>query len=173
VIPVAQMQWARWTDGPRRGQAVRGTDMVLSPGDVVYVEAVANQQGVFALRQPPEIQGGLVVMDPFTGRVLAMVGGFSFADSVFNRATQAFRQPGSSFKPLLYAAALDNGYSPASVVLDAPFEMDQGASRRTWACRWSRNTRAASASTMTCPRCSPCRSARARQPCCAWSRATR
>lgn len=132
LIQVANMQWARWADGPRRGQAVRTTDQILSPGDVVYVEAVPNQQGNFALRQPPEIQGGMVVMDPFTGRVLAMVGGFSFADSVFNRATQAFRQPGSSFKPFLYAAALDNGYSPASVVLDAPFELDQGAGQGIW-----------------------------------------
>ncbi len=104
VIPLAQMTWARAADGPRRGQPVRGADQVLAVGDVVYVEPVANQRGIFALRQIPEIQGGMVVMDPFTGRVLAMVGGFSFAESVFNRATQAFRQPGSSFKSFIYAA---------------------------------------------------------------------
>ncbi len=65
-------------------------------------------------------------MDPWTGRVLAMVGGFSFDQSQFNRATQAYRQPGSSFKPLVYSAALDNGYTPSTVVIDAPIEIDQG-----------------------------------------------
>ena len=68
----------------------------------------------------------MVVMDPATGRVLAMVGGFSYDQSQFNRATQAMRQPGSSFKPIVYAAALDNGYTPSTVVLDAPIEIDQG-----------------------------------------------
>ena len=79
----------------------------------------------------PEISGAMVVMDPQTGRVLAMVGGFSYDQSQFNRATQAMRQPGSSFKPFVYAAALDNGYTPSTLVLDAPVEIDQGpASRR-------------------------------------------
>src|SRR5690606_9039079 len=79
--------------------------------------------GFYTLEQVPEIEGALVAMDPRTGRVLAMVGGFSYAQSEFNRATQALRQPGSSFKPIVYAAALDNGYTPASVVLDAPVEI--------------------------------------------------
>jgi penicillin-binding protein 1A len=74
----------------------------------------------------PEISGAMVVMDPRTGRVLAMVGGFSYDQSQFNRATQALRQPGSSFKPLVYAAAIDNGYTPSTVVLDAPIEVDTG-----------------------------------------------
>jgi penicillin-binding protein 1A len=126
TIPLAQMTWARPTEGPRRGATPRTPGDTLNIGDVVYVEPVANQAGIFALRQVPEISGGAVAMDPHTGRVLAMVGGFSFSESSFNRATQAFRQPGSSFKPFLYAAALDNGYSPASVVLDAPFELDLG-----------------------------------------------
>lgn len=78
------------------------------------------------MRQPPKVQGGLVAMDPHTGRVLAMVGGFSYGQSEFNRATQAMRQPGSSFKPFVYAAALDNGYTPASVILDAPIEIVAG-----------------------------------------------
>ena len=72
----------------------------------------------------------MMVMDPYTGRVLAMVGGFSFAESQFNRATQALRQPGSSFKPFVYAAALDNGYTPSTVVMDAPIEIDMGAGQR-------------------------------------------
>ncbi|WP_404403804.1 penicillin-binding protein 1A [Pelagibacterium halotolerans] len=96
---------------------------LLSVGDVVYVEPVEGDEGVYTLRQTPEVQGGIVAMDPRTGRVLAMVGGFSFDESEFNRATQAMRQPGSSFKPFVYAAALDNGYTPASVILDAPLEI--------------------------------------------------
>jgi penicillin-binding protein 1A len=116
VIPLEHMKWAK------RG----GVSDVLKPGDVVYVEAVADAPGSYKLRQPPEIQGALVAMDPYTGRVLAMVGGFSYADTEFNRATQAWRQPGSSFKPFVYAAALDNGYTPSTVVMDAPIEVDQG-----------------------------------------------
>ena len=88
---------------------------VLKPGDVVFVEKKEGGSG-YMLRQPPEVAGGLVAMDPHTGRVLAMVGGFSYSQSEFNRATQAYRQPGSSFKPIVYSAALDNGYTPASVV---------------------------------------------------------
>lgn len=99
---------------------------ILKVGDVVYVSAVAGKDGIFTLEQVPEIEGALVAMDPRTGRVLAMVGGFSYAMSEFNRATQALRQPGSSFKPFVYAAALDNGYTPASVVLDAPVEIRNG-----------------------------------------------
>jgi penicillin-binding protein 1A len=97
---------------------------VLSPGDVVFVEK--KQEGGWMLRQVPKVGGGMVAMDPHTGRVLAMVGGFSFSASEFNRATQAMRQPGSSFKPILYAAALDNGYTPASVVLDGPITITIG-----------------------------------------------
>jgi penicillin-binding protein 1A len=84
------------------------------------------------LRQVPEVNGAIVVMDPHTGRVLAMSGGFSYASSQFDRAMQAMRQPGSSFKPFVYAAALDNGYTPASKVLDAPFEMDMGPGQGIW-----------------------------------------
>ncbi|MET3925265.1 penicillin-binding protein 1A [Devosia sp. 2618] len=98
----------------------------LKVGDVIYVSPVAGKVGNYTLEQVPEIEGALVAMDPRTGRVLAMVGGFSYAMSEFNRATQALRQPGSSFKPIVYAAALDNGYTPASVVLDAPVEIRNG-----------------------------------------------
>ncbi|MBQ4825071.1 MULTISPECIES: penicillin-binding protein 1A [unclassified Leisingera] len=95
-------------------------------GDVVLVRA-EEKDGTFShwsLRQVPEVQGGFVAMDVNTGRVLAMQGGFSYQHSVFNRATQALRQPGSSFKPFVYAAALDSGYSPATIVVDAPIEIN-------------------------------------------------
>ncbi len=96
---------------------------LLKAGDVIYVSKLADREGAYTLEQVPELEGALVAMDPRTGRVLAMVGGFSYAESEFNRATQAMRQPGSSFKPIVYSAALDNGYTPASVVLDAPVEV--------------------------------------------------
>ncbi|MHA7851724.1 penicillin-binding protein 1A [Roseovarius sp.] len=99
----------------------------FEPGEVVHVRKMTNDAGEFTrwtLRQVPEVQGGFVAMDVDTGRVLAMQGGFSYQHSVFNRATQALRQPGSSFKPFVYAAALDSGYSPATIVIDAPIEID-------------------------------------------------
>jgi penicillin-binding protein 1A len=99
---------------------------VLQPGDVIYVELLDGKSGQFRLRQIPEVSGAIVAMDPFTGRVHAMVGGFSYDESEFNRATQALRQPGSSFKPFVYSTALDNGYTPSSVVMDAPIEIDMG-----------------------------------------------
>ncbi len=91
-------------------------------GDVILV--MAGDEGQWSARQVPEVQGGFVAMDVNSGRVLAMQGGFSYQDSVFNRATQAQRQPGSSFKPFVYAAALDSGYSPATIVVDAPIEVN-------------------------------------------------
>lgn len=99
----------------------------IARGDVVLVRAETDNDGTFqywSLRQVPEVQGGFVAMDVNTGRVLAMQGGFSYQHSVFNRATQAQRQPGSSFKPFVYAAALDSGYSPATIVVDAPIEIN-------------------------------------------------
>lgn len=115
--------------------AVRGSKQgvasVLKPGDVVYVEPVDGKPDQWRLRQQPRVEGALVAMDPWTGRVLAMAGGFSFDESQFNRATQAQRQPGSSFKPFVYASAIDNGYTPSSIVLDAPFELNQ-AGQATW-----------------------------------------
>ena len=101
----------------------KGVSAVLKPGDVVYTTPVDGKPGSYAVQQVPEIEGAMVAMDPRTGRVEAMVGGFSYSESEFNRATQALRQPGSSFKPIVYSAALDNGYTPASVVLDAPIEV--------------------------------------------------
>lgn len=112
--------------GPEIKWVSRPLGEILKVGDVVYVSSVSGKTGIYTLQQVPEIEGALVAMDPRTGRVLAMVGGFSYAMSEFNRATQALRQPGSSFKPIVYAAALDNGYTPASVVLDAPVEIRNG-----------------------------------------------
>ena len=104
----------------------------LTAGDVVYAEPVDGKPGQMRLRQIPEVGGGIVAMDPYTGRVFAMVGGFSFDQSNFNRATQAMRQPGSSFKPIVYATALDNGYTPSSIVLDEPISIDQGPGLGVW-----------------------------------------
>ena len=100
---------------------------LVKPGDIFYVEPVVGRDGEYRLRQIPEVSGAAIAMDPFTGRVLAMVGGFSFDEFEFNRATQAQRQPGSSFKPFVYAAALDNGYTPTSTLLDAPVQIDDGS----------------------------------------------
>lgn len=99
---------------------------VLTAGDVIYVSPKdpANLNGTWSLMQIPEVGGGLIAMDPHTGRVHAVAGGFSFAMSQFDRAMQAKRQPGSSFKPFVYAAAIDNGYKPTSIVLDAPIEIE-------------------------------------------------
>jgi len=103
---------------------------VLKPGDVIFVQKNEGSDNTYSLRQVPEVEGGLIAMDPHTGRVLAMVGGFSYAQSEFNRATQAMRQPGSSFKPIVYSAALDNGYTPASVIMDGPITIQSG--NTTW-----------------------------------------
>ena len=117
-------EWAYLRDNDGRRTTVKSLDKVLEPGDVVYVSEAG--EGAYELQQVPEVSGALVSMDPNTGRVLAMAGGFSYAQSQFNRATQAYRQPGSSFKPFVYAAALDNGYTPASVVMDAPISIESG-----------------------------------------------
>ena len=103
---------------------------ILKVGDVVYVENLYDK--VFALRQLPLANGGIVVMDPFTGRVLALSGGFSFKKSEFNRSTQALRQPGSAFKPFIYALALENGYTPSTLILDAPLVLEQGYDLKMW-----------------------------------------
>ena len=127
TVPLEGLKWAKPASGPMRGKVPAKASQVLEPGDVVYVEPMAGKDDQFRLHQVPEVSGALVAMDPQTGRVLAMVGGFSYDQSQFNRATQALRQPGSSFKPLVYAAALDNGYTPSTVVLDAPLEIDTGS----------------------------------------------
>ena len=103
---------------------------LLGIGDVIYVKKIKDK--VYSLKQLPSANGGIVVMDPFTGRVLAMSGGFSFKKSEFNRASQALRQPGSAFKPFIYALALENNFTPSTLVLDAPIVFDQGEDLKLW-----------------------------------------
>ena len=117
----------RNADGSLITRVQNVTDLV-AVGDIVFVSAPSSENdsrsSVWSLRQVPDVEGAFVAMDVNNGRVLAMQGGFSYQHSVFNRSTQALRQPGSSFKPFVYAAALDNGFSPATIVLDAPIEID-------------------------------------------------
>lgn len=103
---------------------------LLKLNDIIYVQKIKKNK--WSLKQLPKINGAIVVMDPYTGRVLAMAGGFSFKLSEFNRATQAKRQPGSAFKPVVYAAALESGFNPSTLILDAPFVIDQGEGLKTW-----------------------------------------
>jgi penicillin-binding protein 1A len=136
-VTLEGVRWAKAASGPTRFKTPTTVSQVLAPGDVIYVDPLIAKDGTtvegqFRLRQYPEVSGAMVVMDPWTGRVLAMVGGFSFDQSQFNRATQAYRQPGSSFKPLVYSSALDNGYTPSTVVIDAPIEIDQGQGAGVW-----------------------------------------
>jgi penicillin-binding protein 1A len=139
-IPFAELAWARpWKKDQEVGREPKRPADVLSAGDVILVEPVtqdaegqAYPEASFALRQIPEIDGGLVAIDPHTGRVLAMSGGWSFERSQFNRATQAYRQPGSAFKPIVYLAALDSGLTPATIILDAPYVVDQGEGEGKW-----------------------------------------
>lgn len=150
-IPFAEVEWARaWRSGERLGPKVKDMGEVLAMGDVIAVEPLRGTEIVavsdfydidgrevtllsqYSLRQIPAIQGALVAMDPHTGRVLAMAGGYDYEASEYNRATQAERQPGSAFKPFVYAAGLDRGFTPSSLVLDAPFVIDQGQGLGKW-----------------------------------------
>src|SRR6195256_5509240 len=137
IITLDGVRWAKAASGPTRGKTPTNVSQVLAPGDVIYADPLIAKDGTpvegqYQLRQLPEVSGAMVAMDPWTGRVLAMVGGFSFDQSQFNRATQAYRQPGSSFKPIVYSSALDNGYTPSTVVVDAPIEIDQGQGAGVW-----------------------------------------
>jgi len=140
IIPFSEMRWARpWMKDQHVGAPPRKPGDVLQPGDVVLVEEVAKGDdgkalaaGSYALRQIPKVDGALVALDPHTGRVLAMVGGWSYSKSQFTRATQALRQPGSSFKPFVYLSALENGYTPSSLVLDGPIALPQGPGLPLW-----------------------------------------
>jgi penicillin-binding protein 1A len=157
LVQLEDLAWARKRDKDGRiGPQVTAVGDVLAPGDVVAVEAKVSAEDkadqveeltaeetaaaqlkaeglpLFLLRQIPEISGALIAMDPHTGRVLAMTGGWSYKQSEFNRATQAMRQPGSSFKPVVYLAALEAGYTPSTIILDAPISIDQGPGLPLW-----------------------------------------
>ncbi|NPU13011.1 penicillin-binding protein 1A [Bradyrhizobium sp. 83012] len=136
LITLDGVKWARAATPNGRGKVPTSVAQVLQPGDVIYADPLFKEgnpvEGQYRLEQLPEVSGAMVAMDPNTGRVLAMVGGFSFDQSQFNRATQAYRQPGSSFKPIVYSSALDNGYTPSTQVVDAPIEIDQGQGGQVW-----------------------------------------
>jgi penicillin-binding protein 1A len=140
TMPLAELKWARKAEnGHVVGGAIAKASDAVQPGDVVIVEREEKNaegkdypEGTYALRQIPEVSGALVAMDPHTGRVHALVGGWSYTQSEFNRATQALRQPGSSFKPIVYLAALDSGFTPSTVILDAPITLPQGPGLPDW-----------------------------------------
>ncbi len=140
IIPWGEMKWARRELADDQfGPAVKRPSDILNVGDVIMVEEVkTSEEGkvypadTYTLRQVPVVQGAIVVLDPNTGRVFAMNGGFSTKISQFNRATQALRQPGSAFKPFVYMAALDKGFTPSSLIMDAPFEYFQGPGLPLW-----------------------------------------
>ncbi|MDD3311269.1 PBP1A family penicillin-binding protein [Pseudodesulfovibrio sp.] len=140
IIPVKAMWWVRTPDSKRSHEDVSDPDdarKILKPGDVVWVtvsKAPENPEGVWTLdlEREPLVEGALVSVKPDTGEVVALVGGYSFARSQFNRATQARRQPGSAFKPIVYSAALDNGFTPASVILDAPIVYADDSQGKLW-----------------------------------------
>jgi len=141
-IPFEELKWARpELPDEHVGPPPRRPADVLARGDVIAVEAVEKAAdgkpypaGTYALRQLPELSGAIVVLDPHTGRVLAMSGGYQFERTrdEYNRAIQAKRQPGSAFKPFVYLTAMDNGFTPSSLVLDAPFVFDQGPGLGKW-----------------------------------------
>ncbi|MDA1070826.1 MAG: penicillin-binding protein 1A [Proteobacteria bacterium] len=140
VILLGDMEWARrQLEEGGRGPAIGKPADAVAAGDVVIVEPGSGQEGasaqdapLYALRQIPAVSGAILAMDPHNGRILAMVGGFSYDESEFNRATQALRQPGSAFKPFVYMAALDHGFTPSTLVEDAPFTYDPGNGQPIW-----------------------------------------
>lgn len=132
IIPFKELAWARpQLKNADVGAAPAKPQAVVKVGDVIYVEPV-DSRGNYGLRQVPEVNGGIIAIDPHTGRVLALSGGFSYDSSQYDRAMQALRQPGSTFKPFVYAAALDNGFTPVAKILDAPFCMQQGPGMPMW-----------------------------------------
>lgn len=130
-ISLKSLAWARKNlSNQRVSEAPKKVTDVLNKGDVIYAEEMKD--GSFQLRQVPDVEGAMVVMSPHNGKILAMVGGFSFEKSQFNRATQAYRQTGSTFKPFVYVTALETGYSPTDLILDAPFVLHQGPGLPLW-----------------------------------------
>lgn len=136
-LDLESVRWAsRYIDENRRGAAPKTVSDVLAPGDVVRLRTVSDEanagQDVYTLSQLPKVQGALVALDPEDGALRALVGGFNFSTSKFNRALQSQRNPGSSFKPFVYAAAFERGFHPASIVLDAPVVLTDRASGKVW-----------------------------------------
>ena len=154
VLPYEALTWAApWLPDQRVGPRPERVSDVLTKGEVVLVSRLPNQEGLtplpvigapegepppgsaviaYALEQIPDVQGAMIAIDPHTGRVKAMVGGYDYELSEFNRATQAARQPGSAFKPFVYLAALTQGYTPTTILLDSPFAVDQGPELEIW-----------------------------------------
>lgn len=124
TIPLSEMSWAR--------TVLKKPADIMTAGDVIVAAQVKDKKNTYELRQIPEVNGAMMAMDPHTGRVLAMVGGYSAEKTEFNRATQAKRQPGSSFKPFVYMSALESGFTPSSIVLDSPISLSQGVGRPLW-----------------------------------------
>jgi penicillin-binding protein 1A len=126
TINLIDLSWARQykDQGYARGPEIKAVSQVIKKNDIIMVEHLGGDSNAYSLRQIPEVQGSILAMDPHTGRVLAMQGGWKYGISEFNRATQAQRQPGSAFKPFVYLAALESGFTPATLVLDAPFVIE-------------------------------------------------
>lgn len=132
TIPFSDAKWAqKLTAAGAFGKVPQKMQDVLEKGDVIVVKPT-GQDEAYSLVQVPLVNGAIVAMEPHTGRVLAMTGGYSFDKTVFNRATQAKRQPGSSFKPFVYLTALERGFSPNSIVMDSPIELPQGPGLPMW-----------------------------------------
>ena len=140
-IVLKDLNWARqWRKNQYLGPPVKHPKDVLAVGDIIYVEEKNEKEDyinygelpLYHLRQFPDVNGALIALDPHTGRIFAISGGISFNKSEFNRATQAFRQPGSAFKPFVYLTALEKGFAPNTKILDAPFVIDQGADLGKW-----------------------------------------
>lgn len=132
TLGLNEMKWARKRlNNQYLGKKVETAKDVVSKGDVIYV-SFDEQTQKYALEQIPDVNGALVAMEPYTGKVVALVGGYSFKESKYNRAIQAYRQPGSTFKPFVYLAALEKGYSPISIVQDSPISISQGPGLPDW-----------------------------------------
>ena len=125
-ISLKTLGWNRYAvEGKDDPVSITSMKQVLKAGDFIFVQVVDENSGLYSLQQVPELNGAMVVLDPHTGRIFAMVGGFSYSRSKFNRATQAYRQPGSTIKPFVYLTAIENGYTPSSVILDAPVVLEK------------------------------------------------
>ena len=130
-IAFNNFKWARrYISADARGPSIKNAHEIVKKGDVIFVSI--NKNNEYKLDQIPNVNGGVIVMNPWNGRVYSLVGGYSFDLNQFNRVTQAMRQPGSAFKPFVYAVALENGFRPNDLILDAPFVLDQNKGEFKW-----------------------------------------